>query len=70
MVTASIKAPTVNLVSKLQALQACIGQPPPSCAEITHRQHLARDLRLDPSLYNWVVFGLSPGSSPRDVRAP
>ena len=54
----------------LQELQSCIGQPPTTFGEITRRQHLVRDLRLDPALYNWSIFGIAPGPSPRDVRAP
>ena len=59
-----------DLEKNLHELQACIGKPPLAYTEVPRRQMLARDLRLDPSLYNWMVVGISPGTSPRDVRAP
>ena len=38
-------------------MQERIDFPPPSFQEITRRQYLARDLRRDPVLENWAVFG-------------
>ena len=70
MVTPKAKTPVVALEKNLSELQACIGQPLPDYSEVLRRQMLARDLRLDPSLYNWMVFGIAHGTSPRDVRAP
>ena len=70
MVTPKAKTSTVDLEKNLSELQACIGQPMPDYSEVLRRQMLARELRLDPSLYNWVVFGIAPGTSPHDVRAP
>ena len=70
MVTPKAKTSTVDLEKNLYELQACIGQPLPDYSEVLRRQMLARDLRLDPSLYNWMVFGIAPGTSPHDVRAP
>ena len=59
-----------DLENNLRALHACIGLPRPSYSEVLRRQHLSRDLRLDPSLCNWAVFGIAPGASPGDVRPP
>ena len=59
-----------TLAANLHALQACIGNPPPSAIEIAPRQHLARGLRFNPALYNWMVFWVAPGTSPRDIQPP
>ena len=53
-----------------QELQACAGHPHPAFTEITRRQDVARDIRPAPSLCRWIVFGVAPGTSPRDSRTP
>ena len=46
-----------DLSRPLRELQSYIGTQP-----LLRRQAPARDLRLEPKLYNWAVFGLAPGS--------
>ena len=46
----------------LRELRSYIGIRPADIEAVRHRQMLARDLRLRPQLYNWLVFGLIPGS--------
>ena len=46
----------------LRALQSYIGTRPANVDDRFHRKMLARDIRLEPQLYRWLVFGLSPGS--------
>ena len=41
---------------------------PPTCDEITRRQHLARDLRVAPALYNWMAYGVARGT-PRPLMS-
>ena len=51
----------------MRGLQAYIGTPPGNNRSLVHRQMLARDLRLGPILYDWLVFGISPGASPPPI---
>ena len=56
-------ATTVTLIADpLRGLQSYIGIRPANVDALAHRQMLARDLRLGPHLYHWLVFGLAPGS--------
>ena len=51
-------------VDNLRALHAFVGTDPAKYHAIVRRQMIARDLRLGPILYNWLVFGISPGAGP------
>ena len=52
-------------VDPLRELQSPIGPRPANFDAFLRRQTLARDLRLEPQLYNWLAMGKSPGSLPR-----
>ena len=46
----------------MRELQSYIGTRPANVDALLRGQTPARDLRLEPQLYNWLAFGFSPGS--------
>ena len=57
-----------NPEQNLEDLEACFGLSPPSVEGIELRRRHYRDLRVGPSLYKWMVCGITPGSPPGDSR--
>ena len=55
----------VAAVYPLRELQSIIGTRPANVDPLLRRRAPARDLRLEPQIYNWMAFGIAPGSLPR-----
>ena len=61
----SLPAVDIPTMDHLIELQSYIGTRPADVDSLLYRQPIARDLRLEPHLYNWLVLGLAPGSIPQ-----
>ena len=62
--------PPANDLDPSRELQSFIGTRSATMDALRHRQTLARDLRLGPQLYSWMVFGVMPGDAPPPFPLP
>ena len=62
LVGCALPTPTVAR-GPFRELQETIGARPAAMESLLRRKLFARDLRIDPMMYNWLVFGVMPGAA-------
>ena len=53
--------PPNTAIGPMREMQSLIGALQANFEALLRRLNLARDLRFEPQLYNWLVVGITPG---------